>query len=275
MSDFSALHRAGDPLILPNAWDVASARCLVEAGFRALGTTSLGVAAAGGLPDGAGATVAETLRLTRSLATLPVHLTVDIETGSVGAAVAVAAAGAAGVNMEDGMGPAQAHAALIGSVKRELPQLFVNARTDTYWQRPGDRAETLRRVRRYADAGADGVFVPGLAEPADIAAVVAAVDVPVNILFLPGRHTIAALSQLGVRRISTGSLLFRAALAACASTALAVRDGLAVRPDLPSYSQVNAWSPAAFSSHQGSQLGEAVLAAERDEVRPREDPYVP
>jgi 2-methylisocitrate lyase-like PEP mutase family enzyme len=244
MTDFAALHRAGDPLILPNAWDVASARCLVEAGFAAIGTTSLGVAAAGGLPDGAGATDADTLRLTRSLAQLPVYVTADIETGSVGAAVAVAAAGAAGVNMEDATGPAEAHAALIRSVKQEVPQLFVNARTDTHWQRPGDLAETLSRVRRYADAGADGVFVPGLAEPADIAAVVAAVDVPVNILFLPGQHTIAALSQLGVRRVSTGSLLFRAALAACADTALAVRDGRPVRPDLPSYLDVNGWSPA-------------------------------
>jgi len=243
VTDFSALHRFGDPLVLPNVWDVASARCLVEAGFGALGTTSLGVAAASGLPDGTGAADAETLRLTRSLAKLPVHLTVDIETGSVGAAVAVAAAGAAGVNIEDAMGPADAHAALIGSVKRELPRLFVNARTDTHWQRPGDLAETLRRVRRYADAGADGVFVPGLAEPADIAAVVAAVDVPVNILFLPGRHTIAVLSDVGVRRVSTGSLLFRAALAACVDTAVAVRDGLVVRPDLPSYAQVNSWWP--------------------------------
>ena len=243
MTDFAALHRAGDPLILPNVWDVASARCLIEAGFRALGTTSLGVAAAGGMPDGVGATGAETLRLTRSLAKLPVHLTVDIETGSLSAAAAVAEAGAAGVNMEDAMGSAEAHAALIGSVKRELPQLFVNARTDTHWQRPGNLTETLRRIRRYVDAGADGVFVPGLAAPADIAAVVAAVDVPVNILFLPGQHTVAALSQLGVRRISTGSLLFRAALAACADTALAIREGIEVRADLPSYTQVNAWPP--------------------------------
>lgn len=243
MSDFAALHRAGDPLILPNVWDVASAHCLIEAGFRALGTTSLGVAAAAGLPDGAGAAGAQTLHLVRSLATLPAQLTVDLETGSVDAAVAVAAAGAAGVNMEDAMGPADAHAALIRAVKRESPQLFVNARTDTYWQRPGDLAETLRRVRRYADAGADGVFVPGLAEPADIAAVVAAVGVPVNVLFLPDRHTVAALSELGVRRISTGSLLFRAALAACVDTAVAVRDGCAVRPGLPSYAQVNSWSP--------------------------------
>jgi 2-methylisocitrate lyase-like PEP mutase family enzyme len=243
MSDFATLHRAGDPLILPNVWDVASARCLVEAGFPALGTTSLGVAAAGGLPDGAGAAGAETLRLTRSLAKLPVHLTVDLETGSIDAAVAVAAAGAVGVNIEDAVAPAEAHAALIRSVKRELPRLFANARTDTHWQRSGDLAETLRRVRRYAEAGADGVFVPGLAEPADIAAVVAAVDIPVNILFLPGRHTIAVLSDLGVRRVSTGSLLFRAALAACVDTAVAVRDGLVVRPDLPSYTRVNAWSP--------------------------------
>ncbi|WP_433386323.1 isocitrate lyase/PEP mutase family protein [Micromonospora sp. KLBMP9576] len=245
MRSFADLHRLGDPLVLPNVWDVASARCLAGAGFAALGTTSLGVAAAGGLPDGVGAADAETLRLTRSLAELPVHLTVDIETGSVGAAVAVAAAGAVGVNMEDAMRPAAVHAALIRSVKQEVPGLFVNARTDTHWQRTGELSETLLRVRRYADAGADGVFVPGLAEPADIAAVVAAVEVPVNILFLPGRHTVAALTELGVRRISTGSLLFRAALAATVDTARAVRDGRTIGPHLPSYAEVAAWSPPA------------------------------
>jgi 2-methylisocitrate lyase-like PEP mutase family enzyme len=239
MNDFAALHRTGDPLVLPNVWDVALARALAGAGFRALGTTSLGVAAAHGLPDGTGAADAETLQLTRCLTRLPVAVTVDIETGSVEAAVAVAGAGAAGVNMEDAMRPAEGHATLIRAVKREAPYLFVNARTDTHWQRTGDLAETLRRVRLYADAGADGVFVPGLAEPADIAAVVAAVDIPVNVLFLPGRHTAAALAELGVRRISTGSLLFRAALAASVETARAVRDGAAVRTDLPSYLAVN------------------------------------
>ncbi|GHJ47101.1 hypothetical protein Cs7R123_44430 [Catellatospora sp. TT07R-123] len=244
MRDFAALHRAGDPLVLPNVWDVASARSLADAGFPALGTTSLGVAAASGLPDGLGATAAETLRLIRALATLPVCLTADIETGSVEAAAAVAASGAVGVNMEDAMGPAAAHAALISAVKQQVPGLFVNARTDTHWQRPGDLRETLHRVRRYADAGADGVFVPGLSEPADIAAVVAAVDLPVNILFLPGRHTVAELADLGVRRISTGSLLFRAALAAAVRTAEAVRDGLPIATGLPSYTQVNAAASA-------------------------------
>jgi 2-methylisocitrate lyase-like PEP mutase family enzyme len=239
VTGFAALHRGGNPLILPNVWDVASARCLVQAGFPAIGTTSLGVAAGNDLPDGAGATAAETLHLTHRLSHLPVHLTVDLETGSVATAVAVAAAGAAGVNMEDGMGPAEAHAALIRSVKREAPRLFVNARTDTHWLRPGDLAEALRRVRLYADAGADGVFVPGMAEPAHIAAVVTAVDVPVNVLFLPGRHTVASLRDLGVRRISTGSLLFRAALAAAVDTALAVHDGREIPTDLPSYAEIN------------------------------------
>ncbi|GIJ23804.1 isocitrate lyase/PEP mutase family protein [Micromonospora lutea] len=242
MSGFAALHRTGDPLVLPNVWDVASARLLAEAGFAALGTTSLGVAATNGLPDGAGATGAETLALVRRLAALPVHLTVDIEIGSVAMAVAVAEAGAVGVNVEDAMGPAPEHAALIRSVKREAPGLFVNARTDTHWQRNGDLTEAISRIRRYADAGADGVFVPGLAEPADIAAVVAAVDVPVNILFLPDRHTVAALAELGVRRISSGSLLFRAAVAAVVDTATAVRDGRIVRPDLPPYAEVNVGS---------------------------------
>jgi 2-methylisocitrate lyase-like PEP mutase family enzyme len=91
----------------------------------------------------------------------PARHSVDIETGPVGAAVA---AGAVGVNMEDAMGPAAAHAALVRSVKREVPHLFVNARADTHWQRPGDLTETLRRIRHYADAGADSVLVPGLAQ---------------------------------------------------------------------------------------------------------------
>jgi 2-methylisocitrate lyase-like PEP mutase family enzyme len=242
-TSFADLHRSGSPLILPNVWDVASARQLVQAGFGALGTTSLGVAAASGLPDGVGATDAEALSLTRRLVGLGVPVSVDIETGSVATAVAVAQAGAAGINIEDAMGPAAAHADLVRSVKREAPQLFVNARTDTYWQRTGDLAQTVARVRRYAEAGADGVFVPGLAEPGDIEAVVAAVDLPVNVLFLPGRHTVTGLTGLGVRRISMGSLLFRAALAAVVDTARAVRDGRAVPQNLPSYQQVNVDAP--------------------------------
>ncbi|MEU0561605.1 isocitrate lyase/phosphoenolpyruvate mutase family protein [Dactylosporangium sp. NPDC006015] len=241
MSDFRSLHRPGAPLVLPNVWDVASARMLVRAGFVAVGTTSLGVAAANGVPDGEGATDADALRLVRRIAGLPCHVTVDIERGSVGLAVAVAAAGAAGVNVEDAMGPVETQVRLIRAVKREVPELFVNARTDTHWQRAGDLGEAVRRVRAYADAGADGVFVPGLREPGDIDAVVRAVDVPVNVLHDPCGPTLAELTALGVRRVSTGSLLFRAALAATVEAARAVRDGTPVRTaGLPTYADIAA-----------------------------------
>ena len=239
VNDFRSLHRAGDPLILPNAWDVASARMLVAAGFPAIGTTSLGVAAVNGLPDGEGATDADTLRLVRGITGLPCHVTVDIERGSLGAATAVAAAGAAGINVEDAMGPVEPQVRLIRAVKREMPGLFVNARTDTHWQRTGDLAETLRRVRAYADAGADGIFVPGLREPTDIEAVVRAVDLPLNVLHDPCGPTVTELTALGVRRVSTGSLLFRVALAATVEAARAVRAGTPVRTiDLPTYTDL-------------------------------------
>jgi 2-methylisocitrate lyase-like PEP mutase family enzyme len=241
VSDFRSLHRAGAPLVLPNAWDVASARMLVRAGFAAVGTTSLGVAAAGGLPDGEGAAEAETLRLVRGITGLPCHVSVDLERGSVAMAVAVAAAGAAGINVEDAMGPLEPQARLIRAVKREAPGLFVNARTDTHWQRAGDLSETLRRVRAYADAGADGIFVPGLREAGDIEAVVRAVDLPLNVLHDPCGPTVAELTALGVRRVSTGSLLFRVALAATVEAAGAVRDGTPVRTaGLPTYAEIAA-----------------------------------
>ncbi|GAA4245779.1 isocitrate lyase/PEP mutase family protein [Dactylosporangium darangshiense] len=239
MRSFAALHRAGNPLLLPNVWDVAGARALAEAGFAAVGTTSLGVAASHGLPDGEGAAVDETLRLVSRLAALPVHVTADLERGSVEAAVAAAAAGAAGVNIEDGLGDAAAHARLVRDVKREVPELFVNARTDTHWLRRGDPDEALRRCRLYRDAGADGVFVPGMTAPREIAMVVEALEVPVNVLYSPDGPRVGELAALGVGRVSLGSLLFRAALAAAVATAAAVRRDEDVPGGLPSYQDVN------------------------------------
>ncbi|GAA3270591.1 isocitrate lyase/phosphoenolpyruvate mutase family protein [Dactylosporangium vinaceum] len=237
--EFASLHVPGKPLVLPNVWDVAGARALVAAGFRAVGTTSLGVAASHGLPDGEDATLDETLRLVSRLATLPVLVTADIERGSVAAAVAAAEAGAVGVNVEDAFGDAAVHASLIRDIKRAVPGLFVNARTDTHWLRAGDIGEAVRRMRMYRDAGADGVFVPGVREPGDIARLVAAADVPLNVLAQPGGLTVAELGGLGVARISLGSLLFRAALAAVVETAVAVRLDHDVRADLPTYQEVN------------------------------------
>ncbi|GAA2452400.1 isocitrate lyase/phosphoenolpyruvate mutase family protein [Actinomadura vinacea] len=231
MSLFRDLHERDTPLLLPNAWDVASGAALAEAGFPAIGTTSLGVAAAAGKPDAEGGTRQETLALARGLARLPVPVTVDVEGGFSDRAEDVAALaaelasyGIAGINIEDGrsdgsLGPADRQSALIGAIKDAAPGLFVNARTDSFWL-PGHEAETLERVRAYTGAGADGVFVPGIAEEADVRAVVAATPLPVNVLFLPGRVTVDGLAELGVRRVSYGSLLFRAALRAAVTTAL-------------------------------------------------------
>jgi 2-methylisocitrate lyase-like PEP mutase family enzyme len=190
MAAFAALHRAGSPLVLPNAWDQASAAALIAAGFPAVGTTSLGVAAAAGMPDGTGVTRGPTLALTRLLGRLPCLLTVDLEGGFsddpaevTTLAAEVAAAGAVGINLEDGrdnsrLAPVAGHCELIAAVKARVPGLFVNARTDTYWLGgSGARLEeALARAVAYRAAGADGVFVPGLNAEADIAAVVAAVE---------------------------------------------------------------------------------------------------
>jgi 2-methylisocitrate lyase-like PEP mutase family enzyme len=244
---FRRLHQSGAPLILPNAWDVASAAALARAGFAAIGTTSLGVAVANGLPDAAGVTRVETVELVRRSAGVPALLTVDVEGGfddAAGVAAEIADAGAVGINIEDGrpdgsLTPLAEQVARIAAVKARVPDLFVNARTDTHWLAV-DKERTLERVRAYADAGADGVFVPGLADPDDVVRVVRSVPIPVNVLYLPGRHTVAQLAGLGVRRVSTGSLLFRAALAATVRTAEAVRDGGAVPESLPSYAEAQA-----------------------------------
>lgn len=249
---FHALHHGDEPLLLPNAWDHASAAALVAAGFPAIGTTSLGVAAALGLPDGKGRTQAETVALVHRLRLLPCLLTVDLEAGfgADPAAVArmateVAEAGAVGINLEDGrpdgtLADPGHQAEVLRAVKARVPRLFLNARVDTYWlgRAGAPLADAAARAERYAEAGADGIFVPGVADPDEIRALVAATPLPLNVLYLPGRHTRRRLADLGVRRVSTGSLLFRAAVDATVTAALAVRDGAPSFGGVPGYAAV-------------------------------------
>ena len=118
-----------------------------------------------------------------------------------------------------------AFAAKVAAVKKAAPGVFVNARVDTYWFHEDDSIEaTLARASAYVEAGADGIFVPGLDEPDAIRAVTAGLAVPVNLLPQPER-SLADLAALGVRRVSTGSLPYRASLAAAVAAAEAVRDG--------------------------------------------------
>ncbi|MFF2746531.1 isocitrate lyase/phosphoenolpyruvate mutase family protein [Kitasatospora sp. NPDC058048] len=255
MTPFAALHhRPGRPLLLPNAWDHASAVALAAQGHPAIGTTSLGVAAVAGLPDGAAATRAETVRLARRLGRVGFLLSVDAESGFsddpdevAELAVELAKAGAVGINLEDGradgsLTPVDRHAAKIAAVKAAVPELFVNARTDTYWcGQDAPEAGALRRLDAYQRAGADGVFVPGLADPAAIGRLVGMLSVPLNILWTPAGPGLAELAALGVARVSLGSLLYRAALAAAVATAAAVAAGEPVGP-VPGYAEVQALS---------------------------------
>ncbi|HEV7899217.1 MAG TPA: isocitrate lyase/phosphoenolpyruvate mutase family protein [Planosporangium sp.] len=252
---FHALHHADRPLFLPNAWDYACAAALSRDGHPAIGTTSLGVAAAAGRPDAAAATRDETLALARRLGRLPSLLTVDIEAGFSDEPQAVAnlagelaAAGAVGVNLEDGRPdgglthPAH-HSNKIAAIKALVPDLFVNARTDTFWlgdsnDRP-PLGDTIRRAAAYIAAGADAVFVPGAVDTTTIALLIGEIDAPLNVLYAPGRHALDELARLGVARVSTGSLLFRVALAATIRAADAVRRGVDLDGGpVPSYADV-------------------------------------
>ncbi|MFJ1846377.1 isocitrate lyase/phosphoenolpyruvate mutase family protein [Streptomyces sp. NPDC088146] len=269
---FADLHRAGaSPFLIPNAWDHASASVLAAQGFPAIGTTSLGVAAAAGLPDGAGATRAETLLLARRLGPGPYLLSVDAESGFsddpdevAGLACELADAGAVGINLEDGrhdgtLAPVALHAAKVAAVKAAVPDLFVNARTDTYWL-GGGRAgeETAHRLHAYEQAGADGVFVPGLADPAVIAALVKRLATPLNILYTPSGPTVPQLGDLGVRRVSLGSLLFRTALGAATEAAADIRAGRRpVAGQGPTYAQVQALSGPAHAARRPPGNGAA------------------
>ena len=247
---FAALHAGPAPLLLPNAWDVASALALVADGHPAIGTTSLGVAAAAGQPDATRAASAATLALAGRLAGLPVPVGVDVEDGfsddPVEVAALVAALPAAGVNLEDSTGgrlvdPGR-HAAKVAAVAAAAPGVFLNARVDTYWL--GERADldtTLDRARRYVAAGADGVFVPGRLTAQEIAVLAAELPVPLNVL--AGEHPLPRLAELGVRRVSTGSLLFRSALDAAVAVARRLRDGEPAPPATP-YAEVDARSSA-------------------------------
>lgn len=230
---FRELHDGDRPLLLPNAWDVGSAIAFAAAGFPAVGTTSFGVNAASGRPDAEGAGREATLALVARITALPVYISADIEDGFSDdpeeVADLVSGLGAAGVNLEDSAGghlvdPA-IPAAKIAAIARDAPDVFVNARVDSYWFHEEAIVHAVaERAKRYADAGADGIFVPGASDPATIEQLAAAIPLPLNVLVVPGL-SLDRLGELGVRRVSTGSLPYRVAIDAAVDVAAAVRDG--------------------------------------------------
>jgi 2-methylisocitrate lyase-like PEP mutase family enzyme len=233
---FRDLHAGGEALVLANAWDVASARIAAAAGAPAVATTSAGVAWSLGAPDGDELDRDRAVDLVaRIAAAVDVPVSADIESGfaetaeGVGETVqAVLAAGAVGINLEDAhhggpapLRPVEDQAARIAAARAAADAagvpLYVNARVDTYLRAVGDPAgrlaETLARATAYVEAGADGVFVPGVIDVATVAALAEGLDVPLNILSGPGAPSVAELAKAGAARVSVGSAIAEAAYA--------------------------------------------------------------
>ncbi|WP_037673352.1 isocitrate lyase/phosphoenolpyruvate mutase family protein [Streptomyces griseus] len=228
---FRALHVPGRPLVLPNAWDIASARLVEEAGAAAVATTSAGVAWALGAADGDRLEGHRAVAAVGAIAAeVRVPVTADIESGYAADPAGVAdtvravvAAGVVGINIEDavrdsGPGPLRAvaeQAERIAAAREAADAagvpLFVNARIDTLLAGVGGVDLTLERAAAFRAAGADGIFVPGAVDRETVKLLVDGVDGPLNVLVGPGALPVAELAGLGVARVSAGSDIAQAA----------------------------------------------------------------
>jgi 2-methylisocitrate lyase-like PEP mutase family enzyme len=234
---FRAMHHTGKVLLLPNAWDVASARMFEQAGVSAIATTSAGIAFSLGYPDGERISRGEMLSVVARIATrVALPVSADVETGygdrpedAAETAGELIEAGAVGLNLEDGRArdggqnplaelPLQLEkiSAVREVASRLKVPLVLNARTDVYLREVGEASdrfdEARRRLSAYRDGGADCLFVPGLRDLATIARLVSALGFPVNILGGPGSPSISDLEKVGVARVSLGSAPMRATL---------------------------------------------------------------
>lgn len=231
MNDFRALHVPGSPLVMPNPWDVGTARVLAELGFAALATTSSGFAATLGKPDGQLDRADSVAHAAQLAAAVPVPVSADLENGfaddPAGVAATVEAAAATplqGCSIED-RGPGGVYPIdlaverVAAAAKAAAGRLVLTARAEAFLLPDPDLADVVTRLQRFAEVGADVVYAPGLTRPADIATVVTEVDRPVNVLLRPGTPTVAELADLGVARISVGGAFAFAGLGALATAA--------------------------------------------------------
>ena len=241
---FLALHVPGTPLLLPNPWDVGSARVLAGMGFSALATTSAGFAGTHGRTDG-NVTRDEALEHAATIAgAVDVPVSADLENGFAehpdGVAETVRLAvetGLAGCSVEDWdpvdhalyapEAAAERVAAAAGAAHGGDRRLVLTARADGHLHRrrdPVDLDDTIRRLRAYEQAGADVLYAPGVNSVDGIRRIVEAVSRPVNVLALADAPPVARLAELGVARVSTGSGLYWAAMGGLATAAEELRD---------------------------------------------------
>ncbi len=236
---FLSLHRAGQPLLLPNPWDVGSARLLASLGFDALATTSSGFAATLGRLDGS-VTAEEALRHAAAIVSateLPVsadleNLFADSPEGVAETARGAVAAGLAGFSIEDYSGDAiyeledaaERVRAAVEVAHAGPAHVVVTARAENHLHGRDDLDDTIARLQAYQEAGADVLYAPGPTSAHEIGAIVSAVDRPLNVLARPGSPSVAELAQLGVSRISVGGSFAFAAIDALVSAAQELRD---------------------------------------------------
>jgi 2-methylisocitrate lyase-like PEP mutase family enzyme len=223
------------PLVLPNSWDAASTIIYEAAGFEAVGTSSAGIAAALGVPDGEYLARDQMLAVVERVAhSVAIPVSADIEAGYGDTPDDVAEtvrktieAGAVGINLEDGSDDADTplvdpdhHSAKIRAAREAADDagvaVVINGRTDVFWRAVGDETDrverAIERANAYYAAGSDCLFVPGVTDPETIEALVNGLDGPLNVLGGPGAPTIAALGEVGVARVSVGSGPMRATL---------------------------------------------------------------
>jgi 2-methylisocitrate lyase-like PEP mutase family enzyme len=231
MTTFLELHRPGDPLLMPNPWDAGSARVLAALGFQALATTSGGFANTLGRPDGSVTRDEAIGHAAAVVQAVGVPVSADLENGFAddphGVAKTVrkaAAVGLAGCSIEDATGRptdpiypiSLAAERVAAAVEAAGPAFVITARAENFLHGRPDLAETIARLQRYQEAGAQVLYAPGITTAEQIRAVISSVDRPVNVLALPDVPPIGELSQLGVARVSVGSGFALAALGALA-----------------------------------------------------------
>lgn len=227
---FLAHHTPGRPLLLPNPWDAGSARALAQLGFEALATTSSGFAATLGRSDG-NVTRDEALGHARAIvAATELPVSADLENGFADDPDGVAEtvrqaqlAGLAGCSIEDFTGDdddpiydLSAAADRVAAAVAAGDGIVLTARAENLLHGRHDLADTITRLQRFQEAGADVLYAPGLTSATDIRSVVTSVDRPVNVLALPSAPTVSELAELGVARISVGGAFAFAALGALA-----------------------------------------------------------
>ncbi len=262
---FRALHQQDRAFIIPNPWDVGTARLLAALGFEALATTSAGYAFSAGQRDNTISREQTLAHVAAIVAATELPVSADLENcfgddpETVAQTIRLAAAtGLAGGSIEDATGrpddPVYPHALAVERVRAAAEAahalafpFMLTARAENYLHGRPDLNDTIRRLQAYQDAGADVLYAPGLSSKEEIAAVVGALERPVNVLMgLQGvQLSLAELSALGVKRISVGSALSRAALGAFLRAAREMREHGSFRfaDEAVSYREISAMFP--------------------------------